>query len=116
MVQIKSLVAALVLACSLMYAGWYGHGVYYGYKENQAREVQELVKDGMKDIEQKNAAQLEDLKGELKNIKPTVKQNTIIIKNPSYNLTCSDSEGVDVLEKYKADSNAVRAKYGIIKK
>lgn len=113
MIDTKTIVFVVVLALGLLYGGWYAHGVYYGYKENQVKEVQEVLKDGLKNIEGSNAAQLEDLKTSFANIKTNtiLKQVPVIVNNPIYKEVCSTPEGIDLLQKYKEQSNEARQQH-----
>lgn len=110
MVAIRTIITVVLLSCALVYGGWYGHGVYYGYKENQAKEVQQIVDNGMKGIEQTNANQLEQFKRDFSNLKTKTIERQIpyIVKDKLYSVTCSNSEGIDTLEVYKQESNVLR--------
>ncbi len=108
--DLRQILGTVLLVFALVYGGWYGHGVYDGYLENQAKSVQEIVKDGMKSIEDRNSKDLEGLKTDMGNLKTNTieKQIPIIVNNPIYKEVCTDANGIDLLQQYKDQSNAIR--------
>lgn len=95
----------LLYTVLMLFSGWQIHTYYVGYQENQAAQVQKIVKDGISEFQKNQAQGLADTLGLLDKAKVnvTTKEKTII-NQPIYLEKCMDQPGVDLLKDYKEAS------------
>lgn len=103
------LAAFLLFTVLMLFSGWQIRTYYDGYQQNIAEQVQKVVDNGISTFQRNQAQGLEDIKGNLKDVKTnTIVKESTIVNRPIYMQQCIDQDGVDLLQQYKDDSIKVR--------
>ncbi|MEG3135677.1 hypothetical protein SC206_19140 [Rouxiella sp. T17] len=103
----STVLGLLILVC--IFGGWKAHTIWDGYKSTKALEAATIVAEQNDKIQATIAKQFEDQKIVLEQNKNTVTHEVqTIVKQPIYQTVCIDQTAIDVLQKYKDESNKLR--------
>lgn len=112
MKQILKIILIFIIWTSIsIFGGWKINTYYQGYQNNLKAEVTQTIKDGISDMQSKQAQQLVSTINDLKSLDVRViKESKTIIERPIYQTQCIDEDGLKKLQEYKDKSNAIRTK------
>lgn len=107
----KQIIIALIVIVLSVFSGWKLNTYYTGYQLSQTQEVQKIVDDGMRNIQQNQAKVLQDKLDELKNQPFKIqKEKETILNQPIYSTQCIDQKGIELLKKNQEQLNETRNK------